>query len=249
MQFLKNHTSFETAYEVKDYPYGFRLRTSIFYWIETTPKRGDRFCTCTIDPRNGRVNAPKKSTYYNLGFMYLNAENHVKWTTASTYGKKEAIEALVTAFGGVEELNKEQKKQYNALFGINEVKTDEFTGKVKKDFSVKWDRETVGNGWKGGVYNKGEKGNYNEVKITFDRPDGVKMIEIFKAMKSLDQDKLKQVYAMRESISFGSYPGVVRICCRGGVYLGEISEEAYKKYLASDHNTIEEEKITNPQEA
>jgi hypothetical protein len=242
MEFLRNHTSLETAYKVDDYPYGFKLRTSIFYWIETTPKRGDRFCTCTINPKNGKYNAPKKSTYYNLGFMYLNSEKHVKWTAVSTYSKKEAIENLVTAFG-IEELNTEQRKQYNALFGINEVKTDEFTGKVKKDFSVKWERETVGAGWVGGVWNKGEKGNYDEVKITFDRPDGVKPIEIYKAMKSLDQDKLNQVFATRPSISAGERTGVVRVCCRGGIYLGEVSEEQYKNYLASDQNTIEETKL------
>ncbi len=243
MNFLKNHTSLETAYEVKDYPYGYTLRTSIFYWVETTPKKGDRFCTCTRNPKNGRMNAPKKSTYYNLGFMYLNSDNHVKWTAVSIYSDKANIQKLVDGFGGIGELNKEQVKQYNALFGINEVKVDEFTGKAKKDFSVKWERETVGNGWIGGVWHPGEKGNYDEVKITFDRPDGVKLIEIYRAMKTLDQEKLNQVFAERPSISAGTRTGVVRICCRGGVYLGTVDEVDYKNYLASDANQIEEENL------
>lgn len=246
--FLKGHESLETAYKIDDYPYGFRLRTSIFYWMETTPKKGDRFCTATLNPKTGRMNAPKKSTYSNLGFMWLDSNNHVKWGGFTLYSKKESIEKFVADYG-MESLNKEQVKQYNALFGINEVKVDEFTGKAKKDFSVKWERDIVGAGWKDGRYNKGEKGRYNEVKITFDRPDGVKVLEIFKAMKTLDQDKLNQVFEGTESKSFGHIEGIVRICCRGGAQIGSVSEKAYKNYLASDHNTIEEESIKEQIEA
>ncbi len=85
MKLLFGHNSQETAYEVKDYPYGFRLRTSIFYWIETTSK-GDRFCSYTINPKNGRANAPKKSTYSTFMYMYLDEANgHVKHKVISAY--------------------------------------------------------------------------------------------------------------------------------------------------------------------
>jgi hypothetical protein len=79
MNVLKNHTSEQTAFVVDDYPYGFRLRCKIRYWIETT-KRGDRFCSQTTNPkRTGEVwNKPKKSTYSDLMFMYLNDEGHCK---------------------------------------------------------------------------------------------------------------------------------------------------------------------------
>jgi hypothetical protein len=33
-QILTDHTSPETAYLVEDYPYGFRLRCQIRYWLE-----------------------------------------------------------------------------------------------------------------------------------------------------------------------------------------------------------------------
>lgn len=241
MKPLFGHSSLETAYKVENYPYGFRLRTNIFYWIETTPKRGDRFCSCTLNPKNGKMNAPKKSTYYSLAFMYLNDDNHVKFAVCNSMGEK------AQKFGelmGLENMNKEQRIQYNALLGINEVKTDEFTGAKKKDFSVKWERETIGAGWKDGVWNKGEKGKYSEVKITFDRPDGVKLKEIYEAMKSLNQSNLNEVFSERPSLSAGTRTGVVRICCRGGVYLGEMSEAAYREYLASDANVIAEEGAT-----
>ena len=36
---LYGHTSPETAYLVADYPYSFKLRCRIRYWIESDPKR------------------------------------------------------------------------------------------------------------------------------------------------------------------------------------------------------------------
>lgn len=83
--YLQGHTSKETAYEVKDYPYGFRLRTSIFYWIETKAGKGDRFCSYTINPKNGRPNTPKYSTYSTFMYMFLNEEGHVKHGTIDAY--------------------------------------------------------------------------------------------------------------------------------------------------------------------
>lgn len=67
---LKNHTSEQTAYVVDDYPYGFRLRCQIRYWIETT-KRGQRFCTQTLNPKNNRWNNPKKTTYASIVAMFI----------------------------------------------------------------------------------------------------------------------------------------------------------------------------------
>jgi hypothetical protein len=85
---LKGHTSIETAYKVDDYPYGSRLRTSIFYWIETKRGKGDRFCTCTIDPRNGKMNNAKKTTYYPFIYMYVNEDGNVKRTVLDAYDVK-----------------------------------------------------------------------------------------------------------------------------------------------------------------
>lgn len=239
-KFLFGHTSLETAYKVDDYPYGYTLRTSIFYWIETAPKKGDRFCSATLNPKTGRMNKPKKSTYYNLAAMYLNGDGHVKFGGVTIYTDKEKVTAFVEQVG-MNNLNHEQVKQYNGLMGINEVKVDEFTGKAKKDFAVKWERETIGQGWKDGKWNPGEKGKYVEVRLTFDRPDGVALKEIYKAMKTLDQEKLNQVFEIRDYGRMGTSPGTVRIYVRGGTYLGAASQEGYKEFLASDANVMEEE--------
>ncbi len=239
--YIFNHTE-QNPLIVEDYPYGFNLRTTIKYWIETQPKKGDRFCSQTLNPKNGRWNAAKKSTYNCVGVMFLDEKGHTHWTGISQYTDRSKCEAFINEIGGVEKLNPEQLKQYNSLMGINEVKRDEFTDKIVKDYSVKWERETIGAGWKDGKYNNGEKGKYVELKITFDRPDGVSLNEVFKAMKSVNQDKLKEVFEIRKGSVFGAHPGTVRLCTRGGSQLATIGEDEYNDYLASDRNTLEEEK-------
>jgi len=239
---LKGHTSFETAYKIENYPWGYKLRTTMYIWVESVKKKGDRIIRQTIDPKTNRLCAPKASTFSPIKWIYLDEQGHVQSTGLNIYTNKEVVSKCIELIG-IENLNEFQRTQYNQLMGINEVVRDEFTDKVKKDFSVKWGRETIGQGWINGVWNKGEAGKYDEVKITFDRPDGVKLIEIFKAMKSLNQEKLNQVFEERPSISSGTRTGVVRICCRNGVYLGEVSEESYKNWLASDANILEEEAI------
>lgn len=88
MQILSGHVSPETAYVVEDYPYGFRLRCRIRYWLEYQPKRGFRLCSQTSNPKvSGLVwNKPKASIYALFGgCMYLNAEGHVTWTGLTAY--------------------------------------------------------------------------------------------------------------------------------------------------------------------
>jgi hypothetical protein len=91
---LHGHTSEDTAYLVPDYPYGFRLRTEIRYWIETT-KHGDRFVSQTLNPKTGRWNKPKRSTYAHVACMYLNDEGHVTWTGIHPNTSAEYVEQFV----------------------------------------------------------------------------------------------------------------------------------------------------------
>jgi len=74
---LYGHDSRETAYQVDSYPYG-RLRCKIWFWLETSDKKGTRFYSQTENPKNGRMNAHKYSTYSILaGNMYLDENDHV----------------------------------------------------------------------------------------------------------------------------------------------------------------------------
>jgi len=88
MELLKGHVSPETAYIVDDYPYGYRLRCKIRYWLEYHPKRGFRFVSQTTNPkRSGEVwNKPKPSTYCRFGgAMFLDDNGHVHWAGLTEY--------------------------------------------------------------------------------------------------------------------------------------------------------------------
>jgi hypothetical protein len=87
LKVLSGHTTAETAYVVADYPYGFRLRCKIRYWLERVPKKGYRLCSQTTNPKIDREvwNTPKKSTYTMLGVMGLDGDDHVSWTGISPY--------------------------------------------------------------------------------------------------------------------------------------------------------------------
>jgi len=94
MQILKGHVSPETAYVVDDYPFGFRLRCKIRYWLEYKKGKGIRFVSQTTNPKvpGERWNKPKASTYARFGgCMFLNDEGHVRWAGLSEYsGGQEA---------------------------------------------------------------------------------------------------------------------------------------------------------------
>jgi hypothetical protein len=246
---LTGHNSFETAYKIENYPWGYKLRTIMYVWIESLPKKGDRVVRRTVDPRTGKLCAAKVSTFSNIKALYAQENGHVESTGVNIYTTKEDVQKLVDLIG-MDNLTVPQLTQFRQLMGEVVLKENEFTGIKEKGFSVSWKSETLGQGWERKekqdgtserVWNKGEKGKTIEVKITFDRPDGVKMLEIFKAMKSLNQIKLSEVFEIRTDSHFGDHAGVVRICCRGGSYLGEISEATYKNYLASDAHVMEEE--------
>lgn len=96
---LYGHTSEATAYLVDDYPYGFRERTQIRYWLEGKPKKGWRFVSQTKNPKTDRWNKPKASTYSEWGAaMYLDDDGHVQWTGIGPYSDEKQILAFVTTF-------------------------------------------------------------------------------------------------------------------------------------------------------
>jgi hypothetical protein len=85
---LKGHVSPETAYVVDDYPYGFRLRCKIRYWLEFKENQGFRLVSQTTNPKAAGTfwNKPKASTYCRFGgCMILNDEGHVTWHGLTEY--------------------------------------------------------------------------------------------------------------------------------------------------------------------
>ncbi len=100
---LYGHTSEATAYLVEDYPYGFHERTQIRYWLEQKPKKGWRFVSQTLNPKTGRWNKPKASTYTEWGAaMYLDEKGHVAWTGIGPYSDAQQFLAFVETFPGAD---------------------------------------------------------------------------------------------------------------------------------------------------
>lgn len=117
MKILVGHVSPETAYVVDDYPYGFRLRCKIRYWLEYAPKKGFRLVSQTTNPKKGDVwNKPKASTYYKFGgAMFLNKEGHVEWSGLSEYSDAAEAKLFVEKYGeGVPEVGKEVLRKWVA---------------------------------------------------------------------------------------------------------------------------------------
>jgi hypothetical protein len=87
---------------VPDYPYGYTLRCSIRYWIETKSGHGQRLVSQTTNPKKaGEVwNKPKASTYTELRVLYLNSDNgHVESDALSTWATSDKIAAFEAAYG------------------------------------------------------------------------------------------------------------------------------------------------------
>ena len=90
MKVISGCYSPETAHVVADYPYGFRLRCQIRYWLEVNDK-GTRFWSQTTNPKRGDIwNKPKASTYCLMGAMYLDEDSHVHWIGLSAYDASKA---------------------------------------------------------------------------------------------------------------------------------------------------------------
>lgn len=112
MTVLTGHTSADTAYLVEDYPYGFRLRCQIRYWIETT-KHGSRVVSQTTNPKKpGTVwNKPKASTYSDIRVLYIDdATGYVENAALSFYGDTEKIAAFEAAYGAALTSERDQKQ-------------------------------------------------------------------------------------------------------------------------------------------
>lgn len=101
MKILIGHVSPETAYQVDDYPYGFRLRCKVRYWLDYNKRHGVRLVSQTSDPKHGhRWNKPKYSTYSRFGgCMYLDEQDHVQWSGLSEYSTGAEATAWLATYG------------------------------------------------------------------------------------------------------------------------------------------------------
>jgi hypothetical protein len=115
MELIKEkHTNENNALVVDDYPYGFRQRTKIRYWVESVKNKGDRFCSQTLNPKTNQWNKPKKSTYSALIVLVKSSNGHIKTRSLSGYSSDENLKQ-VEEFLKDYELNEIQKREINII--------------------------------------------------------------------------------------------------------------------------------------
>lgn len=120
---------------VTDYPYGFRLRTTLFDSIEFSPTKGFRHVTQTINPKNGRENKPKKSTYYPIMIRFKNEDGHIKTWSSHANGDQEINNAFQMIGKHYDLFTPEQKKYLQTLLAS--------MIRVSHMASVQWGKKTL----------------------------------------------------------------------------------------------------------
>lgn len=121
---LHGHIDPDSAYLVEDYPYGYRLRCQIRYWIETAAKGAkkgqQRFVSQTTNPKQaGTVwNKPKASTYVGMAVLYLDRDDHVQWWGAGLY-LTPVQDARMRLMGIHDHLDDAQRDRYHAFLAVS----------------------------------------------------------------------------------------------------------------------------------
>jgi hypothetical protein len=130
-KYIYNKDSFENAVEVDNYPWGFRLKTKRRTWIETDKNKGDRVCFCTLNPKNNKWCAVKKSTYNAVDVLLIDENEHIKSIGEVEIEKEErGLENFLSKID-YNSLSLLQKKQIERIKAINKV-MEKVTVKIEK---------------------------------------------------------------------------------------------------------------------
>src|SRR6476469_6951154 len=123
VQILNGHDSESTAYVIDDYPFGYKLRCKIRYWLDTRTKGvykdRSRLMSQTTNPRHTAEfwNRPKAGVFgKGLTLMYLNEEGHVHHIDCSYSTGMDYLKAALAAEG----LTKEQKLTIEMIIKVKE---------------------------------------------------------------------------------------------------------------------------------
>ena len=120
MDIMYGHDNFENAYEVDNYPWGFKLKTKRRYWIETKKGFGDRLVFATLNPKNGKWCKPKAGTYQPVQVLALNQDGHVITRGLGLWQTNEDIAKLLEIVDW-KKLNEIQQKKLCEVRAVNQV--------------------------------------------------------------------------------------------------------------------------------
>lgn len=108
---------------VNNYPYG-RLQCTAFFSLEHKAGSGFRSVFQTINPKTGRLNNPKKSTYAPIVAMYENTENnHIHYEHYSYYDNNSKIKCNKFLSENFNLFTPDQIKDI-AIYCLNYLKVD-----------------------------------------------------------------------------------------------------------------------------
>jgi len=115
----------------ENYPYGFKLRTTKTDYLEFSAKHGFRHCYVTINPKTGKVNTPKKSTYYTIMVLGTDQNNHCKSVVYSLNGLAD-IQTAINFLKVTDnfDLFSNEQMHYIYLCLLSAVKVDMYARKI-----------------------------------------------------------------------------------------------------------------------
>jgi len=108
---------------IKDnYPYGFRLKTKIKYYVESVKKKGDRFVSQTLNPKTNKWNKPKKSVYSNVIVIVEDERGHIDYINFNYYFDKEEFKKFLDKIdiNQLNELQQDKIKEFKAILKTRE---------------------------------------------------------------------------------------------------------------------------------
>lgn len=121
---MREYIHTDEKVEVEDYPYGFRLRTTLYDYIEYKKNKGYRHVTQTINPKTGSLNKPKASTYSTFLVRYYNEDGHIKTYGISYFSGLESIHKFVTIFKDTHHLFNENQIEDLKIEVLSALKLD-----------------------------------------------------------------------------------------------------------------------------
>lgn len=75
---MKSYHTTTAQVTVENYPYGYKLKTTLTHSLEFKSGKGFRHVTQTVNPKTGRLNNPKRGVYYPI--MLLGTDNETNYT-------------------------------------------------------------------------------------------------------------------------------------------------------------------------
>lgn len=113
MKYFKTGDKFEAT----DYPYGYNMRTSMFFWVEFKPGKGYRAVRQSVNPKNGRMNKPKAGTYTDFMFLAV-VDGKASFKSKSFYEAKE-YNSVIDWLSDKWQLMNDEERKYCFMKAIN----------------------------------------------------------------------------------------------------------------------------------